>query len=307
MRAIVVSEFGPPDVLVPTDVPDPTPGEDRVLVTVELANVTFVETQIRAGRPPVAAMAPTLPYIPGNGVAGTIGDRRVLSQTGRTGGYAELAAVPEEGLIDVPGGLSLPDALALLADGRTAGMLLAGAAIVPGETVLVPAAAGGVGSLLVQLARAAGARVVAAAGGARKVAVVRDQLGADVVLDYTRDGWADKAGPIDVAFDGVGGAIGRAAFDSVRAGGRYLPFGAASGAFAGVTSEEADQRRVAVVRGGPPNPEEARRHVAAALDAAVGGTLRPIVGQVVPLEGAADAHRAIEARETVGKTLLDVR
>jgi len=307
MRAIVVSEFGPPEVLVPTDVPDPVPADGQVLVTVELANVTFVETQVRAGRPPVAAMAPMLPYIPGNGVAGTIGDRRVLSQTGGTGGYAELAAVPEAGLIDVPTGLSLPDALALLADGRTAGSLIAGAAIVPGETVLVPAAAGGVGSLLVQLARAAGARVVAAAGGPRKVAVVGDQLGADVALDYTRDDWAAQAGPVDVAFDGVGGAIGRAAFETVRAGGRYLPFGAASGSFAGVTPDEAEQRRVTIVRGGPPGPQEARRLVEAALDAAAGGTLRPLVGQLVALERAADAHRAIEARETIGKTLLDVR
>jgi NADPH2:quinone reductase len=307
MRAIVVSEFGPPEVLVPSEVPDPVPGDGEVLVEVELANVTFVETQIRAGRPPVAAMAPALPYIPGNGVAGTIGDRRVLSQTGGTGGYAERAAVAESGLIDVPSGLSLPDALALLADGRTAGLLVATAQIAPGETVLVPAAAGGVGSLLVQLARAAGARVIAAAGGERKVAVARDELGADVALDYRQPGWAEAAGPVDVAFDGVGGAIGRDAFGLVRSGGRYLPFGAASGAFAGVTEEDAAQRRVTIVRGGPPSPEEAARLVAAALDAAAGGTLRPIVGQMVALDQAAEAHRAIEARQTIGKTLLDVR
>jgi NADPH2:quinone reductase len=307
MRAIVVSQFGPPEVLVPADVPDPVPADGQVLVAVELADVTFVETQIRAGRPPSPAMTPSLPYIPGNGVAGTIGDRRVLTQTGGTGGYAEQVAVAEAGLIDVPAGLSLPDALALLADGRTAGLLVAEAAIAPGETVLVPAAAGGVGSLLVQLARAAGARVVAAAGGERKVAVAREQLGADVALDYTRAGWADAVGPVDVAFDGVGGAIGREAFATVRSGGRYLPFGAASGAFAGVSAEEAAERGVAIVRGGPPGAEEAARLVGAALDAAAGGTLRPIVGQMVALDRAADAHRAIEARETIGKTLLDVR
>jgi NADPH2:quinone reductase len=307
MRAIIVSEFGPPEVLVPTEVPDPTPGDGQVLVAVELANVTFVETQIRAGRAPSAAMTPALPYIPGNGVAGTIGDRRVLTQTGGTGGYAEQVAVAETGLIDVPTGLSLPDALALLADGRTAGMLVAGAAIAPGETVLVPAAAGGVGSLLVQLARAAGARVVAAAGGERKVAVAREQLGADVALDYTRPGWADAAGPVDVAFDGVGGTLGREAFATVRSGGRYLPFGAASGAVAGVTEQEAAERGVALGRGGPPSAEEAARLVVAALDAAAGGTLHPIVGQMVALDRAAEAHRAIETRQTIGKTLLDVR
>jgi NADPH2:quinone reductase len=305
MRAIVVSAFGPPEVLVLAEVPEPTPADGQVLVDVELANVTFVETQIRAGRPPNPAMAPALPYIPGNGVAGTIGDRRVITQTGGTGGYAQRVAVPEDALIDVPTGLALPDALALLADGRTAGMLVEGAAIAPGETVLVPAAAGGVGSLLVQLARARGARVIAAAGGARKVAVARRQLGADAAVDYLSDDWAEEIGPVDVAFDGVGGAIGRTAFEAVRAGGRYLPFGAASGAFAGVAPEEAAARRVTIVHGGPPSPAQARALVQAALDAAAGGTLRPLVEQIVPLAQAAEAHRAIEGRRTVGKTLLD--
>jgi NADPH:quinone reductase len=307
MRAIVVSEFGPPEVLVPTDVPDPVAADGQVVVDVELALITFVETQIRAGRPPVAAMAPALPYTPGNGVAASIGDRRVIAQLGGRGGYAERAVVAEEALIDVPIGVSLPDALALLADGRTAGMLMEQAAIAPGETVLVPAAAGGVGLLLTQLARAAGARVIAAAGGERKVALAREN-GADVAVDYTRDDWAGDLGPVDVAFDGVGGAIGRTAFGLTRPGGRYLPFGAASGAFAGITPEEAEQRRVAIVRLGPPSPQDARRLVEAALDAAgPGGALRPLVGQQFPLEDAAAAHRAIETRATAGKTLLDVR
>ncbi|MCW3065240.1 MAG: NADPH:quinone reductase, partial [Solirubrobacterales bacterium] len=188
MRAIVMAEFGPPEVLVPVETPDAVPGPDQVLVEVEVANITFVETQIRAGRPPNPAMAPRLPAIPGNGVGGTVDGRRVISSTGGSGAYAEKVAVGAHGIVDVPAELALPDAVALLADGRTAMALLRGAAIQPGETVLVEAAAGGVGSLLVQLARAAGARVVAAAGGERKLEVAR-ALGAEVAVDYTEPGW----------------------------------------------------------------------------------------------------------------------
>src|SRR5437762_430213 len=142
MRAIVVREFGPPAVLVPEEMPEPS-GE--VLVDVELANITFVETQIRSGRPPNPAMAPALPYIPGNGVGGTVDGRRVIAATGGSGGYTERAAVASDALIDVPDGLELSDAVALLADGRTAMMLLRNGEVRAGETVLVEAAAGGVG------------------------------------------------------------------------------------------------------------------------------------------------------------------
>jgi NADPH:quinone reductase len=299
MRAIVVRELGPPEVLVPEDAQEP---EGELVVDVEIANITFVETQIRAGRPPNPAMIPKLPYIPGNGVGGTIEGRRVIASTGGSGGYAERAAVAAANAIDVPDELDLRDAVALLADGRTAMVLMRGAEVRAGETVLVEAAAGGVGSLLVQLARNAGARVIAAAGGERKLALARE-LGADAAVDYTRDGWADAVEPVDVAFDGVGGAIGRAAFDRVRPGGRFYPFGMASGAFAQLPEREG----VTVVRGGRPDPADQLALTRAALAEAAAGRLRPVIGQTFPLERAADAHAAIEARETVGKTLLLAR
>lgn len=163
MRAVWLREFGGPEVLVPGAAPDPVPGEGQVLIDVAHANLTFVETQFRAtGRGPFAGR---LPMIPGNGVGGTVTalgpgadpgwlGRRVVSATGGSGGYAELAAVPAEGLHPVPDGLPLDAATALLADGRTARLLLETAAPAPGERVLVTAAAGGVGTLLVQLATA---------------------------------------------------------------------------------------------------------------------------------------------------------
>ena len=316
MRAVILREFGPPDALVPVEVPDPVAGPGQALVDVRIANVTFVETQVRAGRPPHPSMAPALPVVPGNGIGGTVAavgpgvdpglvGTRVISATGGSGGYAERAAVDAGGLVPVPDGLGLAEAVALLADGRTAMALVRAAAVQPGETVLVEAAGGGVGSLLVQLAAAAGARVVAAAGAPGKLDLARE-LGAAAAVDYTRPGWPDEAGAADVAFDGVGGAVGRAAFELLRPGGRLLVFGLASGAFTQVTDEEAAERRVTVTRGLRLTPDDMTALAAAALAEAAAGRLRPIVGQTFPLERAADAHAAIESRATLGRTLLVV-
>jgi NADPH:quinone reductase len=313
MRAVVLSEFGPPEALVAADVPEPEAGPGDALVAVEIANITFVETQMRSGRAP-QPMLPRLPVILGNGVGGrvvTVGPdadaalvgARVITSLGGSGGYAERVAVPAAGLIAVPEGLELRQAVALLADGRTAMSLMRGAGVAPGETVLVEAAAGGVGSLLVQLARNAGARVIAAAGGARKLEIARE-LGAEVAVDYAEPDWAEKAGPVDLAFDGVGGTVGRAAFGLVRDGGRFYRFGMASGTFTDVSPEEAARRDVTLLGGGRLTPEEMRELTTAALAEAVAGRLRPLIGQTFPLERAADAHAAIEARETIGKTLL---
>lgn len=192
MRVVWLTGFGGPEVLVPGEAADPVPGPGQVLIEVAFANITFVETQFRAtGFGPFAG---ELPMVPGNGVGGTVVavgpdvppdlvGRRVVSGTGGSGGYAERVVVPADGLIDVPPGLHLAAAVALLADGRTAMMLMDAARVRPGDRVLVEAAAGGVGSLLVQLAGRAGARVVAAAGGPHKVDFARD-LGAHLAVDY---------------------------------------------------------------------------------------------------------------------------
>jgi NADPH:quinone reductase len=312
-----MSEFGPPGVLVPAEVPDPVAGPGQVVVEVAYAGITFVETQVRAGRSPNPAMAPRLPAVLGNGAGGVVAEvgegadpallgSTVVTTTGGSGGYAERVAVPAGGLIAVPDGLGLAEAVALLADGRTAVALLRAAAPRPGETVLVEAAAGGVGSLLVQLAAAAGARVIAAAGGPRKVELAVE-LGAARGVDYTAPDWAERAGEeVDLVFDGVGGAVARAAFGLLRRGGRFVAFGLASGAFAAITDEEAADRGVTVVRGARVDPAEMADLSRAALEEAAAGRLRPVIGQTFPLERAAAAHAAIESRATVGKTLLVV-
>ena len=304
MRAVVLKEFGPPENLELADVPDPEPGPGQVVVDVEIANITFIETQLRADRAPFPGMAPSLPAILGNGVGGTVSANRVISTTGGSGGYAEKVAVDASWLIPVPAGLALADAVALLADGRTAIALIRMAAPRPGETVLVEAAAGGVGSLLTQLARNAGAHVVAAAGGPRKLAIAAG-LGADETVDYTQPGWPGQvSGPVDVVFDGVGGTIARDAFGLLRDGGRMCMYGAASGTFAQVPDEEATRRGIELRRGAQVTPEQMRELTTAALTEAAANRLRPVIGQTFPLGRAADAHRAIERRETVGKTLL---
>jgi NADPH2:quinone reductase len=318
MRAVVLATFGPPSVLRPVDMPDPVPGPGQAVVEVAFANVTFVETQIRAGRPPNPAMAPELPAVLGNGVGGMVGavgpdvdprliGARVVTTTGGHGGYAQRCAVPAGGLITVPIRLAIDEAVALLADGRTAVALMDAAAPGRGETVLVEAAAGGVGSLLVQLAVSAGARVVAVAGGSRKLAVARE-LGADHAVDYLQPGWTAavrrEVGAVDVVFDGVGGQIGRDAFALLGRSGRYAGFGMSSGSFAAVpATERQDVTRLAL---GAVPPEESGRLTRRALDLAATGALRPIIGQRFALDRAADAHAAIEARATIGKTLLTV-
>ena len=315
VRAVMRREFGPPEVLEPAEVAEVRAGPDEVVIGVEFANVTFVETQVRAGRPPHPSMLPALPAILGNGVGGTVSDSspwsglQVVASLNGTGGYAERAVTTASQLIRIPDGLATRDAVALLADGRTALALAGRAELRPGKTVLVEAAGGGVGTLLVQIARRAGARVVALAGRPRKLALARD-LGADVTADYSRAGWEkqvrDAVGEVDVVFDGVGGDIGLAAFGLLGTGGRFCPFGMASGRFAPVTPELAQDRQVTVRTGAGGNPAHLAALARMALTEAAAGRLRAVIGQEFELADAARAHAAIEARETVGKTLLTV-
>ena len=352
VRAVVIREFGPPEVLEPAEVAEVQAGPDEVVIEVEFANVTFVETQVRAGRPPHPSMLPALPAILGNGVGGTVGEaspwagRRVVASLTGTGGYAERAASAVGRLIGIPDELTTRDAVALLADGRTALALAGRADLRAGETVLVEAAGGGVlGMATVQqrltleeflelpeqepaLEYESGevtqkvspqgrhsvlqgelVQRVNTFGRPRKLALARD-LGADVTVDYSHDDWErhvrDLAGEVDVVFDGVGGDIGLAAFGLLREGGRFCPFGMASGSFAPVTPELAQDRQVSVRAGAGGSPEELAELARTVLAEAAAGRLRPVVGQEFELAEAARAHAAIEARETVGKTLLTV-
>ncbi|RKN40700.1 NADPH:quinone reductase [Micromonospora endolithica] len=321
MRVIEVATFGGPEVLTVSEAPDPVPGPEEALVEVAAADVLWVETMIRRGHGgPYFPVVP--PYRPGVGVAGTVGavgagvdrawvGRRVVARTDERGGYLERAVVPVDALVAVPDRVSLTDAAALLHDGTTAYGLLDQVPVHPGDRVLVTAAAGGLGALLVQGARAAGAFVVAAAGSAAK----RHALGRfapDAVVDYTTPGWTERVraltGGVHVVFDGAGGEYGRAAFDLLRAGGRFSAHGTPAGEFATPDPAAATARRVTVTGIADLQfaPEQARRHLRSALDAAAAGRITPLVGQTFPLDRAADAHRALEQRTALGKALLTV-
>jgi NADPH:quinone reductase len=316
MRAVVLREFGPPENLAVEEVPDPEATPGRAVIRVAVAGITFVETQVRAGSGP-AHVRPALPTVPGNGVGGEVVavgpgapdgllGATVVSTTGGTGGYAELAAVDAAEPIPVPDGLTVRHAVALLADGRTALGLARATAPEPGQWVLVEAAAGGVGGLLVQLCRAAGARVVGAVGGGpgSAKAARATEAGAELVVDYRETGWADRVaavtGGVHIAFDGVGGAIGAAAARLVRPGGVLCVHGASGGP---MTSAPEGVRSVGLA-GLARDPAAVRALAVDALAEAAAGRLIPFVGQEFPLAEAARAHAAVRSRATLGKTLL---
>jgi NADPH2:quinone reductase len=324
MRAIEVRGFGPPDVLQVADLPDPAPGPEQVLVAASACDVLFVDTMIRSGAG--AGYFPIRPpYVPGNGVGGmvlAVGQsvnprwlgRRVAAHTGGaggTGGYAELAVADVEHAIVIPDDVDLPAATAVLHDGTTALRVLEIAGIQPGEWVLVLGAAGGMGLLLVQLLAGQGANVVGAVRGPDKQEAVA-HAGALTTVDYGQPDWTaaviEATGGAQPAavLDGVGGAIGTAAFALVADGGRFSAHGSPSGSFASIDADAARRRRVRVstigdLQYGAGDRSRLMKDIVGRL---AGQRIAPLVGQTFPLADAAKAHEAIEARRTVAKTLL---
>lgn len=321
MRAVRVDRFGGPEALVVRELPDPEPGPGEALVEVGAANVIYLDTLIRSG----AArdhFPQTPPYVPGGSVVGRVAavgpsadpawvGAQVLTRTD-DGGYADRVTVPAEGLVRVPAELRPLDALALMVDGATAMMLERAARFTPDTWVLVLAATGGAGSLVVQLARLAGARVIGAARGAEKLALARS-LGAEEVVDYAEPGWLDRVRELtggagaEVVVDGVGGELGSASFTAVADGGRFLSYGTAGGSFAEFDADEAARRGITALglndmqaRPGTDRSDLTRL----ALEEARAGHLRPHVGLTLPLERAAEAHAALEGRRVLGKVLL---
>ncbi|GAA2313170.1 zinc-binding dehydrogenase [Nonomuraea roseoviolacea subsp. roseoviolacea] len=324
MRSVVLPEFGPPDRLRVADVPEPRPGKGQVTVRVAAIGVQFLETQIRSGAMRSALGGAPLPVVLGKEIAGRVAEvgpggdpglvgTRVLASTQGTGGYAEAAAVPADSLIPVPAGLDLEDAVALYRYGATAQGLVRAARVTAGDRVLVLAAAGAVGTVLVQVLKRAGATVVGAARGEHKLALVRE-LGADHAVDYSLSGWPDQVrravgGSVEVVFDHVGGEPGRASLDLLTPGsGRQVVFGLSSGRPLDVRPMELLGRGLTLTGFSSGllwnRPALAHDLVTEVLGLAVGGHLTPVIGRRFPLERAADAHAAVEARGTVGKTLL---
>ncbi|MFJ9032016.1 zinc-binding dehydrogenase [Streptomyces sp. NPDC102274] len=345
MHAIRLHAFGPAENLVHEWTDDPVPGPGQVRIAVAAAGVHLLDTALREGMPGPYPAAAELPTIPGREVAGTVESlgggvdagwlgKRVVAHLGiplpsgghprtPTGGYAELAVTDTARLHEIPAGLDEAEAVAMIGTGRTTMGILQFTDLGPADIVLVPAAAGGIGTLLVQYAKNAGATVIGLAGGAAKVTRVAGN-GADLAVDYTLPDWPDQVRDhlrdrlgdrrATVVFDSVGGATGLAAVDLLGRGGKHIVFGwSGEGlhdggpltftdeelAERGITSESVLGPVMIAKAGGDVRALEER-----SLAEAAAGRLRPAV-QRFPLADAARAHRALETRGTMGKVVLE--
>lgn len=321
MRAIKASRFGGPQVLELVELPEPAVGAGELRVEVRVIGVGWLDTLIRRGRGP-AVFAVEPPYIPGSAVAGTVtavGDgvdpgrlgTPVVAHAasgGYGGGYVDTLIATPETAFPVPAGLDLRSAMAVLDDGSTALALLERTPVREGERVLVAPGLGGLGNLLVQLLRAAGATVIAGVRGAEKLAMAR-KLGVEAV-DYSTPDWPDHVRAIiggrrlDVVFDGLGGAVGASSVTLLADGGRFSGYGMTSGAPTMIG--ELDRQRLTIADMGQlvefwADAPRRTRHV---LRETADGRLTPIVGQTYSLADAAAAHADFEERRVTGKSLL---
>jgi NADPH2:quinone reductase len=326
MRAVQVDRPGDAGVLTPVEVPDPVPGPGEVLVRVAAAGVNFIDTYRRSGLYPVP-----MPHVPGSEGAGTIvalgaevqGSHpdlvvgAVVAWVDAPSSYAELVLVRAERALPVPAGVSAEQAAAVALQGLTAHYLVTDTAPVgPGTTCLVHAGAGGVGLLLIQLAKARGATVFATVSSEEKAGLAV-RAGADQVVRYERDGvdFAEAieavAGrrPLDVVFDGVGRATFDRGLDLLRPRGIMVSFGNASGPPLPVAP-------LRLSRGGSlyltrptlddyvATPDELLRRARGVFTDVADGALDVRIGATFPLQEAAEAHRLLESRGSTGKVLL---
>ena len=324
MKAVQFSRFGGPEVLEVVELPAPLPQAGEVLVRVRAAGINFFEVLMRADR---YAVTPQLPMYPGVEVAGVVEavgqgvdaalqGRRVAAPLFASqrpyGGYAEQVTMPADLAVPLPDEVSFEEATALMVQGLTALHLLRRS---PPEdrTVLVPAAAGGVGSLLVQLAKAKGAaKVIAAAGGAGKLELALS-LGADVAIDYTNPDWPARVRELageegaDIIYDTVGGALTALSLQALAPGGE-LVF-AALGRYGLEPSDlEAMIGRNQSLRGFALlpllSPQVLRASLSELFQLTASGRLRVAIGGRFPLDQAGEAHQLLEERRSTGKVVL---
>lgn len=319
MQAMRIHRTGGPDVLTAEIVPDPVPAPGEVVVAVEAAGVNFIDCYHRSGLYPQP-----LPFTPGVEGAGTvcalgaevtafrIGDR--VAWVGVAGSYAEQAAIPAERLIPLPPEVTAQQAATVLLQGLTAQILTSETCpLAPGARVLVHAGAGGVGRLLIQMARARGARVIATVGSAGKVDLVRD-LGAERVVDRSREDvvaagldWTGGAG-MRAVFDGIGAATFDGSLAVLARRGMLVLFGQSSGPVAPLDPSRLAAGSLFLTRPSLFHYIAERAallsHAEALFANLQAGRLQLLVDQTFPLTEAAAAHQALESGQTTGKLLL---
>ncbi|QOZ67348.1 quinone oxidoreductase family protein [Bradyrhizobium arachidis] len=322
MKAVRLSRFGEPDVLEVVQIPEPIPGDGQILVRVEAAGVNYFEALMRADR---YAVTPALPLLLGVEVAGVveaagrgaesaIGTRVAipLFAVGASGGYAEYVAVDAAAAVPIPDRVSSGVAVALLIQGLTA-LRAARRYPLAGKTVLVTAAAGGVGTLLVQLLRQMGAAKIIAAASKREKLDLALSLGADIAVNYADDRWSEAAKDathghgIDIVYDFVGGKIGSDCLPLLKQGGILV-----SGALGRITFTHLDLESMAE-RNQSINgfallpllaPDALQTDLAYLFDLSSTGALNVLIDETYSLDDVAKAHRRMESRSSQGKIIL---
>jgi NADPH2:quinone reductase len=320
MKAIQVSQTGGPEVLVPVDLPAPKPKADEAVVQIKAAGVNFIDVYFREGRYP----AP-VPFVDGQEGAGVVteigsevklvqpGDR--VAYTGALGSYAEYAAVPANRLVKIPAALSFEQGAAAMLQGMTAHYLLYSTyKLQAGETALVHAAAGGVGLLLVQMAKRIGARVIGTAGTHDKAQLARD-AGADECIVYTETDFETETKRltggkgVHVVYDGVGKATFDKDLNVLLPRGFLVLFGGSSGAVPPFDLIKLSQKgSLYITRPTLGHYTTTREELEWRANDVLGwieaGELKLRIHKTYPLTEAAQAHRDLEGRTTTGKLLL---
>jgi NADPH2:quinone reductase len=318
----VVSEFGGPEALTLAEVPVPAPDAGEVRVKVAVSGVNFVDVYHRTGLYKLP-----LPLTVGSEAAGVVdavgpdvtdcavGDRVVYAMV--RGSYAEYAIVPASKVVRIPAGVSFEQAAAVILQGMTAHYLTHSTfPLKTGDTCLVHAAAGGTGGLTTQMAKRAGARVLGTVSSDEKEAIAR-AAGVDDIIRYTEHDFAVEARRltggrgVDVVYDGVGRNTWEKSLDALRPRGLLVLFGYASGPVTCIDPAQLNAKgSLFVTRPGLAHyiatREELLWRATDVMDMVAAGQLQLSIGEVLPLADAAQAHRLLEGRRTIGKLLLKI-
>ncbi len=326
MRAVVASRHGGPEVLEVSDVADPVLGAGQILVEVEACSVTFPDLLMLRD---MYQFKPGLPFIPGGEVAGVVrqvgpgvegfeAGSRVIGSTGSVGGMAELALTRADSTVALPAGADPSDAAGLLYGYGTSYHALADRArLAAGETLVVLGAAGGVGLAAVELGRAMGARVIAAASSPDKLAVCVEH-GADATIDYSRQDLKEAIRSLtggqgaDVVFDPVGGPYSEPALRSTAWDGRFLVVGFAAGEIPRIPLNLALLRGASIVgvfwgAFASRYPQRNRENLTTLVGWWQDGRIRPHTSASYPLAQAADALADLDQRRATGKVVVTPR
>lgn len=325
MRAIQLEKYGGPEVLKMVELEVPAPAAKEVLIKIEAIGVNYADTARREGQ---YVIDTPLPFVPGAEVAGTVveigsdasrfkkGDKVVtLLGSSRSTGYAEFTVADEKGLIPIPEGVDVKQAVSLPLQGLSAYHILKTMGrIEQGETVLIHAAAGGVGTIAVQLAKLFGASIVIATASTPEKRSLALEMGADAAVDYTQEGWEKEVlqltggKGVDVALEMAGGDVFRKTLYCMAPFGRLVIYGVASGEQSRLYPSSLMAQNLSVIGFFLPQIMRKKELYLQSLSELLAflqnGDIKLTIGGVYPLESAKEVHQMLQGRQTKGKLIL---